>query len=184
MCSNWAHTCAHAHTHVHYNYEHKFQTRHTQHKHTWHTQKHISMCYVAVHYSAQIPHMHPPPHGWGSSAEEREGSRPRRQLVPNLYYHQRRVCVWLLPAVLMIVWPFPLLWAGVMTMQLRVLSWHGLQCPHINRVTHPHHTLHQWVGGGCGEGGWERSEGGSSCKWKMTVYTVLERCYWKLSVMV
>ena len=57
----------------------------------------------APHNSAQIPYMHPPPHGGGSSGEEREGSRPSRQRVTNL--NDQRMCVWLFPPVLMMVWP-------------------------------------------------------------------------------
>ena len=43
--------------------------------------------------------------------------------------------------------------------QLEVLTQHGLQCLHRATVTHPHHTLYQWVGdevrGGGGGGGEE-----------------------------
>ena len=53
---------------------------------------------------------------------------------------------------------------------LKVLSQHGLECPHINRVTRPHHTLHHSPG--------VREEFSQIGK---TVYTVVEWCYWKLN---
>ena len=103
--------------------------------------------YVAVRYSAQIPHVHPPPHEQGSP-EEMDGNRPSRQLVTNLNY-QRRICVCLHPPILMMVWPLPLLWGWCPAQGTQ----HGLLCPHINRVTHPLPVR----GRGCGDRG--RSEG-------------------------
>ena len=105
MCKyiNYKLGCIYAHAcllHVH---------KHTKTMHTYtctQTLTHLSslllwsVMYQSIIYSALTPHMHPPPHGGGSSGEEREGrsiwggeggKQTCRQTVANLN-DQRRMC--------------------------------------------------------------------------------------------